>query len=160
MDIKISTKHAELIIEELEKQWVQEPVRQLLGILIKAVNSRKENIMYKLESLNEFSKEAVACTVAFQRMGFDLSNVGAGVDGDAKAFVTLHHGGEQYNVVLGKLIDISPEIYVGKWREAILNISENQVKDVSIAELCHRSMIWDKMESVIAQLVKRGFLHV
>jgi hypothetical protein len=116
--------------------------------------------MYNLSALNEFSKEAVACTVAFQRMGFDMTNVGAGVDGDGLAFVTLHHGGEQYNVVLGKLIDISAEVYIGKWREAVLNISENQVRDVSIAELCHQSSIWDKMESVVVALVKRGFLNV
>lgn len=116
--------------------------------------------MYNLDSLNEFSKEAVACSLAFQRMGFDISNVGAGVDGEGQAFVTLHHGGEQYNIVLGKLIDISDSVYVGKWREAILNISDNQVNDVSIAELCHRSMIWDKMETVVEQLVERGFLNV
>ena len=116
--------------------------------------------MYNVNALNEFSKEAVACSVAFQRMGFDLSNVGAGVDGDGQAFVTLHHGGEQYNVVLGKLVDISADVYVGKWREAIQNIVENQVNDVSIAELCHRSMIWGKMETVVVELAKRGFLHV
>ena len=116
--------------------------------------------MYNLDALNEFSKEAVACSIAFNRMGFDYDKVGAGVDKEGQAFVTLHHGGEQYNIVFGKLIDIDPTVYVGKWKEAINNIIANEVNEVSLAELCHRSMIWDKMETVIAVLAQRGFLHV
>ena len=115
--------------------------------------------MYNLASLNAFSKEAIACSVAFQRMGFKLTQVGAGVDGNGQAFVTLHHGGEQYNVVLGKLIDIKPDIYVGKWREAIRNIIENQVNVVALEELCNRSMVWNKMEDVVAILLEKRFIN-
>lgn len=116
--------------------------------------------MYDLGALNDFSKEAVACSIAFQRMGFALNQVGAGVDGEGKAFVSLHHGGEQYNVTLGNLVDVAADVYVGRWREAILNIDEKQVNDTVLAELCHRSLIWTKMETVIVQLVKKGFLNV
>ena len=116
--------------------------------------------MFRLDSLNDFSKEAVACSIAFQRMGFGLDQVGAGVDGDGQAFVTLHHGGEQFNVIFGKLIDIPADKYVGAWRDAIRNISINEVNEIQLAELCYRSMIWGKMESTVQQLVKRGFLRV
>ena len=116
--------------------------------------------MYNLESLNPFSREAVACTVAFERMGFDLEQVGAGVDPNGVAFVTLHHGGEQYNVVLGNLIDIAPDVYVGRWREAVRSIGEKEVDDIKLAELCHMSGVWGKMETVVANLMEKGFLNV
>jgi len=145
LNVELDLELAQEIMSELEGMFLKTPTRIFL-IRLKsgiqgAVNSRKEKekeIMYKIEQLNEFSKEAVACSIAFQRMGFDMTNVAAGVDSEGKAFVTLHHGGEQYNVVLGKLIDISANIYVAKWREAILNLLENQITDVSIAELLIR----------------------
>ena len=115
--------------------------------------------MYNLNALNPFSREAVACTVAFQRMGFELSQVGAGVTDIGEGFVTLHHGGEQYNVVLGNLIDVAPDIYVGRWREAIRAVEDGAVNQVELAELCYRSGVWGKLEQIAMDLIRRGFLR-
>lgn len=114
----------------------------------------------KLSSLNEWSREAVACSVAFQRLGFGLDKMGVGVDASGKAFVTLHHGGEQFNIILGDLVDVAPDVFVGTWRDAIREIAsfENDSDNVDLVQLCHRSAIWGKMEGAVKQLIARGFI--
>ena len=116
--------------------------------------------MMNLEGLNEWSREAVACSVAFARLGFGHDQIGAGIDSSGSAFVSLHHGGEQYNIILGIPVDTSGCKFVGKWKEVVHAIAENNVDLIKLEELCQRSMIWEKMDGVVATLVRRRFLNV
>ena len=116
--------------------------------------------MMDLSRLNSWSREAVACSVMFARFGFEHDQVGAGVDGNGNTFVGLHHGGEQYNIVLGKTEDISADKFVGEWKEAVQAILAKNVCEIKLEELCQRSMIWPKIGEIMLVLEERRFLNV
>ena len=115
--------------------------------------------MFKPDKMNPISKEAFACTLAFQRLGFGLEQIGAGVDKSNNAFVTLHHGGEQYNVILGNVIDLPHPKYVGQWREAVKSLIQGSISTVDLEETFQRSEIQKNLETMIRTLIVRGFLN-
>ncbi len=113
---------------------------------------------FKFNGLSPQIKEAVAAFEAFARLGFRQDRIGVAVALDGQGLVTLHHEGEQFNIFVGPLMDIMPDQFVGRWREAIKSKIQGTYDLVSFEELLNQSQIWGQMEQLITNLIKRGFL--
>ncbi len=114
--------------------------------------------MFKVSKLDPWSKEAVAVTVAFERMGFELRRIGAGTDPNGDAFVSLHWGEKITRVNLGKLVDVSPNQYVSRWKEVVNLLVDKSVDEIDLAEVLMRSGTWANFENLCNKLQKEGFL--
>tara|TARA_R100001244_G_scaffold132394_1_gene108875 strand:+ start:17844 stop:18194 length:351 start_codon:yes stop_codon:yes gene_type:complete len=116
--------------------------------------------MMDLDKINTWSREALVCSIVFHRLGFKHEQVGAGVDGNGNTFVSLHHGGEQYNIVLGKTEDIADSKFVGEWKEAVQAVINNNICRIRLEEICQRSVTWPKVGEIVLALAERRFLNV
>lgn len=113
---------------------------------------------FNLKGLDEWSREALACHEVLRRLGFSTSQIGAGFDKNGAAFVTLHHEAQQYNIMLGKPIDVSSSQFMGRWRESVRSVASSDINEVDFQEMLLRSEIWRNMKYLTQDLLKRGFI--
>lgn len=123
---------------------------------------------FRFEKLNPWSREGVAVWLAWVRTGFAPDKIGAGcssfssststslLPGDI-AFVSLHGSqGPLYNIMLGTLVDISSEIFMGQWREGVLAIIEKQASELAIEEMFIKSQVYQRLDELITSMFQKG----
>ena len=102
-------------------------------------------------------KEAVAIHEAVRRLGFDQTQIGITVLKGQGAVCLFEKGEPFFNITVGPLIDILPQVFCGNWKNAVLDIHHGNASNENVQALIEGSQIFQNVHRLVDGLMEKGY---